>query len=739
MAVRSHIPWVVGRLAPRAACAILLTVGATASLSQEGRQDTPVQNTPPPDLDASPPNLGNPKNPFACRFSFDGAFQPVQSVYQDDVRDGFKTAEYDDNGPQPNPLIEKIGKGEFTAHLPLIAGRYTVVTGVQRYMENGDPVEAHEHNEIQFILNTNCQDKKKVRVRFQVTADGKTQTFYSDKTYTVHIGGQPNPDGKSVAEKVTLDSPRGLPSSPGRAFTLSGNDYEIRAELLDGKNILTPAITVSGPIKSIPKLRVQFVPVILGNAAQGLLPAFKEVVGRLATASKDYIPDYYPLPPDGLKTWTREILDLSAAYANETAPEHDLPDAERIAKGEDFTSKLKDEMKGEIAEAKIANQLGEAGDESKAQRVIAVLRYGKKYGNDFERATGSTHVLATTVDTKVIMMAQLEQKPGPFSATTTGDYEPPVIGDRENYPVLTVAHELVHTLPAFRWDVPQMETACGTDYHGANGTNQADGLRVVLKGNPKQRFGEDAKIPLMGRAAYVADKAKGEQEADRKWILDKWITQCTYAHLILALKQPVDPQLLLVRGIIGRPPGLKPFGELQDFYDKEGDADVKAGPIKDWGIRVRDFGGGVLATFPFDPNWFADDDQDRILAPLFIRVPRVPGAALVEIVSDSNVVVSKPLSAVPPSLTLDFKPPAPGAGGNRVPIAWQAAGANGQPVKSSVYYSFNDGDFFNDQMFESAAKSADVVIDRKYQRHAIKIVVTDGSRSTSQTVRFQTQ
>jgi len=31
------------------------------------------------------------------------------------------------------------------------------------------------------------------------------------------------------------------------------------------------------------------------------------------------------------------------------------------------------------------------------------------------------------------------------------------------------------------------------------------------------------------------------------------------------------------------------------------------------------------------------------------------------------------------------------------------------------------------------------VIDRKYQRHAIKIVVTDGSRSTSQTVRFQTQ
>jgi hypothetical protein len=289
----------------------------------------------------------------------------------------------------------------------------------------------------------------------------------------------------------------------------------------------------------------------------------------------------------------------------------------------------------------------------------------------------------------------------------------------------SVAHEIIHTLP---WDwsdgqVKWMPVECALHYHGtADGI--AHGHQITEEGVPG-RSRRDGSLPVMG------SQAEG-----------KWITQCTYRHLIEVLSAGmVDPRVVLVQGFVARHDG-RTAGVFLPFYDLDGFVDLPPDGTGTWAIVLRDATGDVLARHAWEPQWrIPDVDVDRSLVAFAFRLPWIDGIARVDLEGPGGPLDSRILSATAPSVTITS--PAAGAaapvGDGRIRAEWTGADADGDSLLYTVLYSSDGGTRWMDVVVETEETSVLVPLDPEAPRDAHRVLVraTDGGRSGDAIVSFR--
>jgi len=136
--------------------------------------------------------------------------------------------------------------------------------------------------------------------------------------------------------------------------------------------------------------------------------------------------------------------------------------------------------------------------------------------------------------------------------------------------------------------------------------------------------------------------------------------------------------------------------------------------------------GGVLASQQLS----AQAPVVRITQPKPPTPPTPHGA-----VAASHGAVAASHGAVAASHgAVEFIRPSPAG---TVHVAWTVTPSNN--ILSSVLYSSDGGKTWIDRDFEDKITSFDVLLEPHVHKHQVKIVVTDGTRSSSQVVKFSTQ
>lgn len=637
-----------------------------------------------------------------------GWLQPVQGVYQDDPR--FPKVLYDGTGkPRPNPQIEEIGLASYMAWLPMIVGRDTVVMGVERYRSKSGIVRGASHSEIVIKGWSNCFHSVGVKIQFKLLDESGTRVIYTTPVVGFFpLKGPALRDGQ--VKTITYTATDGLPPADVGPFQIHGNDYFLTAELVREDDSPTGIfVSVGGPSVVTHPPVVKFVPAILntGTMSDRELADFRSFAQEVAEGARQFIPDYYPLVPDGLPTFAVGPMALADLDPHE---HYNFLNQQKFA-------------------AKLADRVGTAAMLGGADRVVVLLRAATSTGSDYTRVAGEG-TAGETISTKVIFVradpASAEGGTPPLESGNGrgGDGVPPIIQ--------TIAHEIVHTMPHALWSasVPaniksylektgmqldhDMRKDCGRDYHNEE-LRIAFGEQIDTGGYATQRHRRDGSDTIMGPSFVDEHHIKVKS--------DNWITQCTYGHLIWSMLIKPDPKLFLVRAIVSRAGG-KASAELMPGYDLEGVSDLNAGATKGWAVRLLDAQGSAIATYPFDPVWQTEMGT-RDIAPVALRVPADDRAAMLQIVFNSNAVASRAISAKPPALRIGA---AIRTAPDKVHLAWSSG--DGAPLLASVLYSSNGGKWFDERVFEKDVSEADIAVDPDDKDPVIRITVTDGSRST---------
>jgi hypothetical protein len=169
------------------------------------------------------------------------------------------------------------------------------------------------------------------------------------------------------------------------------------------------------------------------------------------------------------------------------------------------------------------------------------------------------------------------------------------------------------------------------------------------------------------------------------------------------------------------------------MYELMGYSDVAAGKGGTYAVVLRDAKGAELGRYPVSPRWNDPHTQEpRSIVSIVLRVPALPEPAVVELVGPGGVLDRKQMSATPPALQI--LTPAQGerakVENGRVQVMWKAEGEPNRKLLYSILYSSDGGEHFETQAFELESATFDVTIDPKAKDHRVKVVVTDGTRSS---------
>lgn len=491
-------------------------------------------------------------------------------------------------------------------------------------------------------------------------------------------------DGPAGAPRpfhVTVPATNGVPAGkPFRRFQPGW--YQIVAELIrtDTNTPTGIRVTVEGEAIETTTPTVVFVPVTLNPWRGETVRQLEREAARLAERSRADIPNLFPLKPHSLVTFTEPALDLSeAATRARREARHDGIQVERARR--------------DAVAAAVAEKFGTISALGGYGRIFVVMN-----NRDFDDTWRGT------------------AKGGDVDAAAYAMSRKVMVG-RSGISTFVVAHEIVHTLP-YLWSSRAMRALFGKSWH--NETHRvAHGLDVSAGGMRR-----DKSIGVMGPAGGAP-----------------WITQGTYWHLIDLLTAPVDPELLLVRGILSRVGG-EFSATLSPGYQLLGDADLAAGAAQgeDFAIVLRDTRGRALAEYPFDPVWEQPDlPEARLIVSFAHRVPDLPGVARVDVAAPGGaVLVSRRLSARPPMLRIVA--PVAGAAApltdGRLRIAWQASDPDGDALLFSVLYSADNGRRWHVVSHEQPGTSFDLPLRGRPRQARFKVVATDGMRSVEREVAF---
>lgn len=588
--------------------------------------------------------------------------------------------DYDFVSKPGKQLVIDLTQHRITAELPMVLHRPTLLFGIRDSLNAAnDP----QRNTITISGETNGTVAVPVKFHFTVKQNGIENLIYvSPAAGQVYLDGQ---QGPTRPFSVSIDATNGIP--PDRAFQfLMTGPYTIDAELVreDG----TPTgikVTLEGRVVETHGPRTYFQPILVpGDAADpALADAWSQRAAELADKSARYVPDLLPLKPGGLPTFPRGTRDMRAAI-------------------EEKRSGIVDTVRGwfgagpspeEVLRAAMNDLLTAGAVLQRADRVVVLL---SDTGMD---AVGFDFASAFTASQKLIFIRP----------------------DRTHS---TVAHELVHSMP-YLWSSDEMSAQCDMDYHNKGTIKVAHGHRITV-GGAENRARQANKLSLMGPTAP-----------------DRWIDQCTYWHMVNQLQSPPDPDLVLVRGLLGRD-GAEVRGALFPAYQMTGAADLASGAGGDYAIVLRDAGGAELARYPFAPQWNLSIELDQGVDPsradvsqnliaFAYRVPAAAGADRIELVGPGNAVLDRlDYSAHAPAVTITT--PADGGTVTRsvsgtVYAEWTGTDADGDRLLYSVLYSPDGGQTWYDQSFEQTATALEVPVGAGDSAPMIKVIATDGARS----------
>ncbi|HVG62702.1 MAG TPA: hypothetical protein VNA24_29320 [Hyalangium sp.] len=657
--------------------------GWTLTTRTRENVQAPVAAAPPPEKEPHLTPGGAPSYGTSYRachvYVTDGWFSPTQAVWQDDPS-------FED---RPRKQLTRRTGSEviYDAELWMVKDKPTLLFGVHHYRLDGQQVTVDSRDVIVLRGMSNCTVPVPVKMKFTLQNAAGSKPIYTSHTVAqVPLDGAPAPEYSPWEAKLSVRD--GLPPDQPFTFDIATN-HQIIAELIRETGaptglrmtVVTDPVPTQGPV-------VHFVPVFLSPPNQAIddegLVLLTEAIIR---DSARFIPDLFPLKPGGLPTEQKVMRNFV---------------------DKDIGAKWIQFRRRDALVAALNDSLAASAFLDGAGRVVAVLPVG-----DYEAAFG-TDSAALTVGTSVTAAPRPSQ--GGTRQARTLSWK--VILTTSVAEWTTVGHELVHSLPE-GWSSKGMEAECGRSYHNKKDP-VANGERITRGGAPSERERKAGLLALMGPATGNPD--------------DVWITQCTYAHLLQQLAgAPPDPPVLLVRAFLTKDGG-KVKGELQPLYELMGYADVAAGKGGGpYAVILRDAKGAELGRYPLSPQWNdIETGEPRSIVSLVFRVPALPEPAVVELVGPGGVLDRKQMSARPP--TLQILTPAEGerakVENKRVRVTWKAEGEQGRPLLYSVLYSSDGGEHFQTQVFELESTAFDVTIDPSAKDHRVKVVVTDGTRSS---------
>jgi len=604
--------------------------------------------------------------PLPCTLALaDGAFEAMQGIYQDDP--AFQE--------KPDQLRREDGSIiSYYGELDMVKGRPAKLVGVDRYVKDGVLTPVNERNHIFLAGTTNCSEPVAVKMRFTLYEQGAGPRILYTSPVVAYIGLRGYGKPRRVPWRAVVLAYTGVPEAAPFTFAVGANHYAIKAELIDDHDRGTGMLMwVNGytAVTTGPLLRI--LPVVLTTPAS---PDTYETVAekllkqsdRIRAESYENIPDIYPLKPNGLPMpIVGEPIDLRGSVIDSK-----WFDSLR------FDVFIKERYKENLAAA-LADRLSATTVMDGVGRTVAVMSDA-----DFDTFAGD-RVNGYTISTKLVSI-------------------------RWSRPWGTVAHEIGHTLPEFLWSVDQMQAQCGKDYHNQSG-DVAYGMQLTRK---------NVTIPPERRVGYPEDPM---QSAGDK----AWISQCTYANLLGALQNGVDPPILLTRFYLARPVKGAVVASFQPAYETQGVASAKHNGT--FSLVARDAGGNVLDQERFEPQWYDDNGKEYHELAMQIRLRYDARIARLDLLHGASTLASMTMSSTAPSVAVD----AASIVRRTVRVRWHGAVEAGRTARYTVFTSM-DGRWYDERIFERPVTSAYLTIVAKRVPKFVRVVVTDGSRNAQATV-----
>ena len=515
--------------------------------------------------------------------------------------------------------------------------------------------------------------------------------------FTLYQGATRNPIYRVPKEKVIylyepcgekkeftfeVETQKGV--SPEELFTFPDvGSYKIEAELMRaGTEIGTGIkVEVTGEVKKTEFAPIHFVPLLRSammdeRFTRSTGEDLQKISDRLAAEAEIYIDDLFPVAPGVVKAVSHKLLDLS-----------NNPDINRKAKDLSEERDIHYFLEEELKQALQLEKVETSARMSAGGWVIVVLRDPEMTLDPTDRPNG------LAISDKVILMSEKSQ-------------------------IDTVAHEIVHTMPWW-WRETQMQEDCGENFHDLL-NKIAYGFRI-MNGAKEEREKISQRIPLMG--------------APRP---PRWISQCTYMHLIQELQKMHDPRVVLVRGIAAKD-SSRNAGRLFAAYEYDSVVDLPSGGAGGWAIVVRDKAARVLGRYAFEPVWHLPDmKKPRKVVSFAYRVPWHGETSRIDLEGPNGILDSITFSSHPPEIRI--LSPQEGeslpAQDGKIQIRWSGTDSDGDPLVYTVYYSPDGGRVWLEQAFEQKESSVEVSVDPGSKNHLIKLIATDGARSTEVIIPF---
>jgi hypothetical protein len=614
-----------------------------------------------------------------------GWFEPSQAVWQDDpLRLTPHIPDKVASGSRSGKRLVQLTPNTYEAELPMVSGKPTLLFGIDHTGANAP------EDFIRIVIKGVATGTTPVPVAMLFSGEGAGVLLVhaSPLLTTIPLDG---PCGPDQPFSVTLYAGDGIPEPPEPPFRFVGTgQYTLTNELVreDGEGTGIK-VTVSGRVVRTTMPSVAFVPMRMSGATatREASDVLQRLSDGLAASSAAYIPDFYPLRPGDLTVIKAPVMDARATIKREV------------------------DSFGTWVHSSVSS-----GATGKAVRdaVIAAVADAAALGGALGKQ-GRTVVVFDPADEPVAGLASSAK----FVGLAISQKVVLVLGTDDYF---TVAHELAHTMP-YVWSGTQQQEQCDLTYHNQSvATSLAHGFAVTM-GGTEYRKSMRANPSFMGSSSGPG----------------QWTDQCTYWQLVNVLRQPPDPPVVVVRGVQARN-GDAVAGQLLPAYQVDGAVDLAAGDGGDWAIVARSADGSVLGRYPFEPAWAIPDlEGERDLLSFLYRIPASGGVARVDLEGPGARLDELDWSAHAPRVTITapaddtIVDPVGGA----VHVTWTGSDADADPLLYTVLTS-DDGDVFVAQSVEQTGTSFDVVVPAGGSQ-VLRVVATDGARSSESTVRISTE
>jgi len=650
----------------------------TRFLDQEVAKATTVAEQPPPEESVPFEHVPSapPEEPPVKAYLVQGAFEPVQGVWQDDPY-------FED---RPGKQLTEITPKQWNAELKMVAGRDILIYGTKE----------QDHERIRLEGMTTGTRSVKVRHRFTLVQGGKRTLIWEEiesENY-VRLDG---PAGEEAPFFTSLLTFNGIPTD-GR-FRIEPGPYIIECEIIRDTGEPTGLIaSVSGTCVKTSAPRLRFVPALLYPPySEARHDALEARARNLATESMDEIDKWYPIANGSLSATVRNGLNVTNVN--------------------DSTGKELMRWVGNGAAWALGVDVDIIKFERRNRMEVALTDY---FATEAALGGGFKNLVMLGLDD----FGQIEEE-------TTGAWAPAqkLIFLKETNTVSTVAHEVIHTSNHL-WSSPQMKQMFGgKDWHNFEQDHQAHGVNVktrVLQKNKKELMGTTSETKWITQGTYWHLLNIFQDQPDPELFVVR----------ALCARRGTDDETWEYAGELLKSYTIMGVPDLQEVSVlTPDDPRSSAG----WAVVLTGRSGETLARYPFQAVWRpADTSYDRGVVSAVWRVPTDPDAAAIELHGPDGKVDEIRLSASAP--TVRITSPAAGAtvdpADDKLTVRWSGSDPDGDPLVYSVLYSPDGGETWRREGAEVAGSEFTIDVIGRPAKPMVKVLATDGARSGEAEVAF---